>query len=434
MPGTGTIVGVISAFAAVLVALALVGIIPDLHERRDAREDARRRSEAKPVVEWSLPVAYPGDKDVVLPCDVRANQQTALYTRTNGYLKRWNYDIGQHVNAGDLMAVIETPEVDAQLAQSKANVEQADANVTKAQAALDLAKTTYDRYLGSQRDNPGSVTQEDVDTQKSNYENAVAALKQAQASVTQAKANVLQEQVTVDFEKVYAPFSGTVTARNYDVGALLSPTATAAGQEIFDLAQTDLVRAFVNVPQVYANNITINQPATLKVRNFPADAFVGRVTYTAGAVDPNTRTLRVQIDFDNKDGRLYAGEYGQVHLPVTPMKGVMVINTSALIFNSEQQHVAVIDGQNKVHYKTVQVGRDFGTQIEVTGGLDPADHVVDNPGERIADGAEVTAHQAPPDAKPAAKPAATTEPILTMPPARPATMPAMATPATRPGA
>ena len=326
------------------------------------------------------------------------------------------------------MAVIETPEVDAQLAQSKANVEQAEANVVKAQAALDLAKTTLERYLDAQKNSPGSVTQEDVDTQKSNYENAVAALKQSQAGVTQAKANVQQEQVTVDFEKVYAPFSGTVTARNYDVGALLSPTNTAAGQEIFDLAQTDTVRVFVNVPQVYANNITMNQPATLFVRNFPNVPFTGRVTYTAGAIDPNTRTLRVQIDFDNRDGRLYAGAYGQVHLPVTPKKGVMVIKTSALIFNSEKQHVAVLDGQDKVHFKDVTVGRDFGTEIEVTGGLDPTDHVVDNPGERVADGAEVTAQKAPEDKKAAAKPAATgpseMEPPTTMPAMRPATRPA----------
>ncbi len=438
MPGTGTIVLVVVAFAVALAVLTVVGEVPHYREQRATREDAKKRSEAKPVVQWSTPIAFPGDRDVTLPCDVQANQQTAIYTRTNGYLKRWNYDIGQHVNQGDLMAVIETPEVDAQLAQSKANVEQAEANVTKSQASLDLAKSTLQRYLDAQRDNPGSVTREDVDTQQSNYENAAAALKQTEASVTQAKAAVQQEQVTVDFEKVYAPFSGTVTARNYDNGALLSPTETGAGKEIFDLAQTDLLRVFVNVPQVYANNITMDQPATLYVRNFPTVPFTGRVTYTAGAIDPNTRTLRVQIDFDNKDGRLFAGGYGQVHLPVTPKKGVMVVKTSSLIFNSEQQHVAVLDAQNKVHFKTIEVGRDFGTDIEVTGGLDPADHVVDNPGERIDDGSEVTAHQAPPEPQPATKPAPATRfvdaPDGMMPPVRPTTRPAMAAPTTEPAA
>ncbi len=329
-----------------------------------------------------------------------AYQQTALYTRTNGYLKEWHFDIGQHVEKGQLMAVIETPEVDAQLEQSKATLEQNKANVVKAQADLDLARVTLQRYVDAQKTSPGSVTQEDVDTRRSAYDNAQAAVKQVQASVTQAQANVQQLQVTVNFEKIYAPFSGTVTARNYDVGALLSPTDIGPGKEIFDLAQTDKLRVFVNVPQTYASNVKRGQKAQLEVVNYPGRKFDGTITLTAGAIDPNTRTLRTQIDFDNADGSLFAGAYGQLFLPVTPQQAVSVIPSSSLVFNAAGTEVATLGPDDKVHVRTVELGRDLGTELEVTKGLDAADRVIVNPGERTTEGAEVDATEAPKDTSP----------------------------------
>jgi RND family efflux transporter MFP subunit len=398
-----TVTIMVVLFALLLVGLFLTGYLPSASEEKRVRADAAERGSAKPYVQWAKPTESTGEKDVILPCDVDAYQQTAIYTRTNGYLREWHYDIGQRVEKGQLMAVIETPEVDAQLAQSKATLEQNEANVTKGKADLELARVTLQRYIDAQKTSPGSVTQEDIDTHKSQYDDAVAALRQVEASVTQAKANVQQLQVTVDFEHVFAPFSGTVTARNYDVGALLSPTSS---REIFDLAETDKIRVFVNVPQGYANNIREGQKAYLAIRNFPGHEFEGTVTLTAGALDPNARTLRVQIDFDNKDGRLFAGEYGQVRLPVTPQQPVAIIPSSALVFNAAGTEVATVDANNKVHIKNITVGRDLGTELEVTKGLAPEDRVVVNPAEQTVEGAEVNAEEAPHEAPPA-KPAAT---------------------------
>ena len=396
-PSGLVIVGVVTVFVVLLAVLFVVGYVPDHRERAATRHEAAERAAAKPVVQWTNPTGFTGEKDVTLPCDVTANQQTALYTRTNGYLKAWHYDIGQHVEKGALMADIETPEVDAQLEQSKATLEQNRANVTKAQADLDLARVTLQRYVDAQKTSPGSVTQEDVDTRRSAYDDAKAGLQQVQASVKQAQANVDQLQTQVNFEKIYAPFSGTVTSRNYDVGALLSPTDIGPGKEIFDLAQTDLLRVFVNVPQGYANNVKPGLKAGLKVRNFPSEEFQGTVTYTAGALDPNTRTLRVQIDFPNGDGRLFAGEYGEVRLPVTEQVPVQLIPSSALIFNAEGLSVGTVGPDDKIQIKTVALGRDFGTELEVTSGLSPQDRVITNPGEQVNAGAEVSAHEQPMD-------------------------------------
>ena len=292
------------------------------------------------------------------------------------------------------MAVIDTPEVDAQLQQSQATLKQNEANVVKAQADLDLAKKTLDRYVDSQRTSPGSVTKEQIDQQQAAYADAEAGLRQVEATVAQARANVRQLQTTVDFERVLAPFTGTVTSRKYDVGALLSPTQTT---EMFDLQETDKLRVFVNVPQNYANNIKRGQQAFLSLRNFADKEFAGMVTLTAGAVDPNTRTLRVQIDFLNPKRELFAGEYGQVRLPVTPQLPVMIIRSSSLIFNAEGLKVATLTPDDKVHIVTVSLGRDLGTELQVTSGLKADDRVVLNPGEQTQEGATVKAEKSPED-------------------------------------
>lgn len=414
MPGTGAVIIAVSLFVLLLVALFLVGWIPDRRDRNAARSEADARASALPSVSFTIPTISPENHDVTLPCNIKANQSTAIYTRTNGYLQHWYFDIGKHVDESQLMAVISTPEVDAQLEQSKAALVQNEAAVIKAHADLDLAKVTLRRYIIAQKQSPGSVTDEDVDTRKSAVDDAEAALKQADANVEAAKANVQQLTTQVGFEKVYAPFSGTVTARNYDVGALLSPTNTAAGGEIFDLQQTDPLRVFVNVPQEYANDVKLHEKANLFVRNFPAKPFVGEVALTAGAVDPNTRTLSVQINFPNKDGQLFAGEYGEIHLPVKDPEQVALIPTSALLFNAQAKglQVAVLDGQNKVHMKSIKTGRDFGTNIEVTSGLDNSDKVITNPSERTAEGVSVQAQEMPRDT--VTNPAPTTKPA-TMP-------------------
>jgi len=269
-----------------------------------------------------------------------------------------------------------------------------------------LAQKTLDRYLDAEAKSPGSVTKEAIDQNDSALKDADAALNQANANVAAAKANVQQLQTQVGFEKVIAPFSGTVTARNYDIGALLSPTNTSVGSEIFDLAQTDPLRVFINVPQEYANDIQLKETAKLYIRNFPTRAFEGVVFTTAGAVDPNTRTLLVQIDFPNPKGELYAGEYGEIHLAVTDPENVGLIPTSALIFNAQANgnQVATVDDGKTIHMKRIKTGRDFGTTIEVTDGISRDEKVVTNPSERVSEGVTVTAQAAPKAAQPATKP------------------------------
>lgn len=402
----------VAAFVLLLVVLFFVGYIPSHREETLARDEAVARSKMLPVVQWTNPISTAGAHDVILPCNVKANQSTAIYTRTNGYLKKWNFDIGAHVEVGQLMAEIETPEVDAQLKQSQASLEQNQAAVKKAEADKDLAQSTLNRYLEAAEKSPGSVTKEAIDQNQSALKDADAALTQANANVDAAKANVQQLQTQVGFEKVYAPFSGTVTARNYDVGALLSPTNTSPGSEIFDLAQTDLLRVFVNVPQEYSNDVKLNENAKLYIRNFPGKSFDGVIHATTGAVDPNTRTLSVQINFPNKDGQLFAGEYGEIHLPVTDPQTVGLIPTSALIFNAKVSglQVATVAEDNKVKMKRIITGRDFGTNIEVTKGLNDDDKVITNPSERVAEGVTVDAKEAP-------------KPVPTSAPVKPATEP-----------
>jgi membrane fusion protein, multidrug efflux system len=387
----------VGAFVLLLIVLFLVGYIPSHREETQVRDEAEARSKMLPVVQWTNPIPTTGTHDVVLPSNVKANQATAIYTRTNGYLRKWNFDIGQHVEVGQLMAEIDTPEVDAQLKQSQASLEQNEAAVKKAEADQDLAQKTLNRYLEAAEKSPGSVTKEAIDQNESALKDADAALNQATANVAAAKANVQQLQTQVGFEKVYAPFSGTVTARNYDVGALLSPTNTSAGSEIFDLAQTDLLRVFVNVPQEYSNDIKLKETAKLFIRNFPGRSFDGEIVATSGAVDPNTRTLSVQINFPNKDGNLFAGEYGEIHLPVTDAETVGLIPTSALIFNAQVNglQVATVQEGNKVQMKRIKTGRDFGTNIEVTNGLSNTEKVITNPSERVAEGVTVDAKEAP---------------------------------------
>jgi RND family efflux transporter MFP subunit len=389
-PSNVTVIVIVIVFALLLVGMFAIGFFPRHHLANETEATAQQNSSALPVVQVQAPKSSGGVKEVILPADVRAYQQTDLYPRANGYLKQWNYDIQDHVEQGQVMAIIEEPEVDAQLKQGQAQLELNKAAVVSADADLKLADITLKRFIEAQKSSPGSVTQEDIDTKQSAYDVAVAALAQSKASVAASEANVQQLATLQGFEKVYAPFSGTVTARNYDNGALLNPTNIGPGKQIFSMAETDVLRVWVYVPQPYSTNIHTGQKAYLKVeRNYPGREFEGTVARTAGTIDPNTRTLAIQLTVPNKDGSLYAGMYAEARIPLSDQSQVLLIPTSALVFNANGLHVAVIKQDQKVHLQEVKVGRDLGTQIEITGGLSTDDQVVTNPGERIAEGVQV---------------------------------------------
>jgi len=387
-PATGTVVVAVVVVVGLMAGLFVLGWIPHHRAAEQAAADAKDQISAAPVVTVAPPSAEPSSKDIFLPCDVKANQQTAIYARATGYLKQWLVDFGGHVKRGQLLAVIDAPDVDAQLAQAKAALQQAKATLDKDLADAQTAQTDYNRYLTAQKENPGSVTQQDVDAKRDAYADAAAAVEVGKANVTQSDASVQQLAVEQGFEQITAPFDGTITARNYDVGALINPGDTGAGKELFDIADTQTLRVDVQAPQSHATEIQIGQAAYMKVRNYPTREFKGTVARQTNALDPATRTLTFELDFTNSDGALYAGMYGQARLPITEARPTLTIPSSALIFDSSGVRVAVVrDG--RIHFQPVTVGRDLGTELEITDGLSPDDLVVGNPGERLAEGGGV---------------------------------------------
>jgi len=387
-PGTFTVVLVALLFVGLLAGLFVIGWFPHERAAQQAQSDATEAAGGKPAVSAARPHIEPSAKDITLPADLRANQQTALFTRANGYLKQWFFDVGAQVKKDQVLAIIDTPDVDAQYAQGQANMLQAQANVSKANSDVDVALTDYNRYLKTQKESPGSVNQEDVDTKKAAYEDAAAAQKVAVAAVAADQADLNRIGVIQGFEKITAPFDGTVTARNYDVGAMLNPNTTAAGSEIFDVADTSIIRVYVNVPQPYATQMSLGQKCYLEVRNYPGREFTGVVSRQSGALNLATRTLQFELDFQNADGQLYAGMYAQARLPVAQSEPTLTIPSSALVFGPAGLQVAIVkDG--KTHFQKVTAGRDMGVEIEIATGISADDEVVGNPGERLSEGGDV---------------------------------------------
>jgi len=381
-------------WAVALAALAVVGGFAGLFELgwaprqkrlADLNTETAAVVDARPIVEVSTPKRNDKAADLVLPADARSLQETLIYPRANGYLKRTLVDIGDHVEAGQLLAEIDTPDVDADLNQSKAAQVQAEANVAKAQSDLALGEATlkrYDEVVGA-----GGVTKQQVDEKRAAVTQAQAALDAERAGVKSAEATVQRLKVMQGFEKITAPFAGTITARGYDIGALVSATNSSA-KELFRIADTSVLRVFVNVPQPYVNTVKTGQSAFLSVRNFAGREFAGTIARSAGTLDPATRTLRYEIDVPNRDGSLYAGMYGQVRLVVNEGHSPIIVPTSALIFDAGGTRLWVVDG-GKVHSKKVTVGQDLGTEIEIADGLAGNESIVTNPGEHLTDGAEV---------------------------------------------
>jgi RND family efflux transporter MFP subunit len=348
------------------------------HERVAKREKmAEETRNRKLVVEVVRPKGTQKSFELTLPADVRAYAATSLYARTNGYLASWTVDINDRVKRGDVMAVISAPDTDADL-------EQAEAALNQQQTNYKLADVTAGRYQGLVATQ--GVTQQQLDQFNS-------ASEQAKAGVVSSAASVDRLKALVGFEKIIAPFDGVVTARNYDVGALISATNIGAGQQLFDLAQDDQLRVFVNVPQSYAFLVKYGQEVELLLaRNYPGHRFKGLVTRSTGSLDPVTRTLRTELDFKNNDpaGHIFPGMYGEALFEIHREKAVLTIPTSALLFEADGKQVAVVDTNNKVHFQKISPGSDFGTEIEVLDGLKGDERVVSNPGLGLAEGVTVS--------------------------------------------
>jgi RND family efflux transporter MFP subunit len=388
LPKFRTRSAVIAAFILVLAlaGLFVLGWIPR-HKRLASLEQQVSAQDNRPIVEIVKVSRKLKPFDLWLPADLRSMQDTSIYPRANGYLARLLVDIGSQVQAGQLLAEIDTPEINADLKQTQANLVQAQANLRKSQDDYRLAESTLKRY--EEVGPTGGVTQQDLDEKRGALAQAKSQFEAAEANVSAMRATVERLTAQQGFGRITAPFAGVITARNYDVGALLVPTSAASGKPLFRLEEIDTLKVSVNVPQSYVDSVKIGQQVALSVRNFPGREFKGTVARSAGALDPSARTLRFEIDVPNKEGVLFSGMYGQVRLPVTQQHPPIMLPTSALVFDSAGIHVWVMDGDT-VRSRKVEVGRDFGTEVEVASGISTEDSVVSNPGERLVDGESVT--------------------------------------------
>jgi RND family efflux transporter MFP subunit len=323
--------------------------------------------------------------EIILPGNVQPYISSPIYARTNGYLKKWYFDIGARVKRGQLLAVIETPEVDQQLQQARSNL-------LTAQANLELASITKTRYQGLLKSN--AVSQQDVD-------NAVGTYNANNAIVEADKAAVEQYSALVSFEKVYAPFDGVITARNTDIGDLInSGSSSNVKTDLFHVAQPGTLRVYVDVPEEYSRGVKVGLTADLGLAEFPDRKFQGKVVRTADAINMTTRTLLIEIDVQNPTGTLLTGSYAEVHLAVPSLASTFLIPVNTLLFRTEGLRVGVVkDG--KVVLTTVTPGHDFGNEIEIVAGLKANDQVIINPPDSIVAGQQVQIVQAtlPGDAK-----------------------------------
>ena len=355
--------------AVVLIVIAtLGGMIPRSLHRNALRAETREL--AIQTVSVVSPAPGKTAAALTLPAEAKALVEAPIYARTSGYLKRYLVDIGAPVKAGDLLAEIDTPELNQELAQSRAQLAQAE-------AALALARTTAARWTDLVK--TSSVSEQEAAEKKADLE-----LKSA--TVEAARANVRRLEELQSFGRITAPFAGTITARGTDVGQLV---AASNGKELFRLAQTGTLRVFVRVPQTAAQGIAPGQMAELTIPELPGRGFPAKIVRTSGAMSADSRTLLTELEVDNSRGELLAGTYVQVRLAETKQQPTATLPANTLLFRSEGPQVGVVGANDKVELRSVALGRDFGPTVEIIGGVGPTDRVILNPPDSLVGGTTV---------------------------------------------
>lgn len=359
--------------AAVLAALALV-IFSGIHSRVAAESRLMERTEeaAIPTVAVICPKEGAPTQEIVLPGNTQAFSDAPLFARTSGYLKRWYFDIGAHVQKGQLLAEIETPEVDQQLRQAQAELDTAQAN-------LGIAKITAARWQDLV--STGSVSQQETDQ-------AVSNLSAVKATAESSAANVRRLQELQSFEKIYAPFDGIITARNTDIGALIDAGASTQPKELFHIAAIRTLRVYVSIPEVYSRAARSGAPATLTLDEFPGQTFHGTLVRNANSIDVASRTLLVEVDVDNPGGQLLPGAYVFVHLKLPDEIRSVTIPSNTLIFRKEGLQVGLVRN-GKAELVPVKIGRDYGNTVEIVSGLQPTDAIIVDPSDSLITGLPV---------------------------------------------
>lgn len=359
---------------AVLTSLVVVGVILGMNSRTAAQTQLHdvALETAAPAVVVIHPLQGVSAEELDLPGNMQAFNDTPIYARTSGYVKRWLVDIGAHVRQGQVLAVVETPELDQQLDQARAELKNAEAN-------LQIAEITAKRWQNLLRTN--AVSQQEADQAQSDFTSK-------QALVASSKANVDRLLQLQAFERITAPFNGVITARNTDIGALIQAGDNSSPKEIFHIAATQKLRVYISVPEIDAAAIRDGQKVTLSADAFPKTTFEGVIVRNSNSIDSNSRTLNVEVDVENASGQLLPGAYAIVHLKVPGDRRGVTIPANALLFRSEGLRAAVVN-EGHVKLAPIVIGQDYGNTVEVVAGLTPKDSVVVNPADSLADGAQV---------------------------------------------
>lgn len=398
--------GAIIRFAtagALLIALVAFGVVPRVIRQREALAAMSESPVTHPVVTTLRPKMGEPTSVLMLPGNIEPLYNAAVYARTEGYLERRNVDIGSKVRAGQVLAVISSPEVDQQLLQARATLAQSEASLEQAKAALEQAKANAElARLTKERDLPlgeqHAISQQIVDEAVQTHHARIADVTAAGANITAAEANVTANRANVarllqlqSFEQVVAPFDGVITARNVERGDLVTTGSAAVGKPLFNIAQSGTLRIQIDVPQSDAVNIENGQKASIDVKERLGRAYTGTVVRNAGSLDSAARTMLTEVQIDNRDGSLLPGMYAQVKFTLAQPHTSLIIPTSALVVDHGGMHVVTVANDGKVHFIPVVIGRDMGTQVEILRGIESSNTLVASPSDLLHDGLAVEA-------------------------------------------
>ncbi len=389
------------ALLSVLVILVVAGAIPKLQRHAALAAEVKTLEGGEPEVNVVTLKPSAPTSEISLPASMQAIQEAPIYARTDGYLKTRGVDIGDHLKAGTLMAEIESPEVDQQLAQGKAtlahavaSLAQARANLKESQSRMSIAKATSDRWKTLVA--KGVVSKQESEEKQSIYDAAAADVDAIASSVTAAEADITAQQANVQrleemrgFERVLAPFDGIVTARNVDPGTLITAGSNSGNRELFRMAKTDELRIFVNVPQSYSVAIHPGEQANARVGEFPGRDFPGKIVRTADALDPSSRTLLTEVHIPNQGHVLRPGMFASVRFSINRTVTPVVAPAGVLVFRPDGPHIGILQPDSRVHFEKVVLGRDYGATMEIVSGAEAGQRAILNPTDDLAEGAKV---------------------------------------------
>jgi RND family efflux transporter MFP subunit len=388
---------------ALLVVLVAIGALPRLARQREALAAVQESPVTHPVVTVVHPQKGEPTSELLLPGNIEPLYTASVYARTEGYIEQRNVDIGSTVKAGQILAVISSPEVDQQLLQARATLAQSEASLQQTNAALQQAKANTElARLTRERDLPlgqeHAISQQIVDEVVQAYTARVADVSAAEANILAAQANVTANRANVarleqmrGFERVLAPFDGVITARNVERGDLVTTGGAAAGKPLFNIAQSSTLRLQVDVPQSEAVNIQNGQKASIVVKERLGREYTGTIVRSASSLDSAARTMLTEVQVDNRDGSLLPGMYAQVKFILTGQRTSLVIPTSSLVIDHSGMHVVTVQKDEKIHFASVVIGRDMGTQMEVLSGIQASDALVASPSDLLHEGQQVEA-------------------------------------------